>query len=182
MTTYARHKSGLLRAAIESVLSQDFTDFEFIVYDDASNDGSAEYLQTAADSDPRLRILRNERNVNNVAISLGRCLIASDPERAFVSWMFDDCDLLPGALEKLARHIRESPTEVLFGVTDVHLRDGNVLKVGEKSPSEIRRKIRKSSVLVPNAGILVHRNVFDEVGWYDPSIVLRRSCDWDLFR
>jgi len=182
MTTYARHKSGLLRAAIESVLSQDFTDFEFIVYDDASNDGSAEYLRTAADSDPRLRILRSEKNVNNVALSLGRCLIASDPERPFVSWMFDDCVLRPGALEKLARHIRESPTEVLFGVTDVHLRDGNIFKVGEKSPSEIRRKIRNSSVLVPNAGILVHRNVFDEVGWYDPSIVLRRSCDWDLFR
>ncbi len=182
MTTYSRHKSGLLRAAIESVLSQDFADFEFIVCDDASNDGSAEYLKTVADSDPRIRILRNERNLNNVAISLGRCLAASDPNRQFVSWMFDDCVLRPGALDKLARRIRESPTEVLFGVTDVYLKDGSAFKVGEKSPSEIRRKIKHSSVLVPNAGIMVDRHVFDTVGWYDPSIVLRRSCDWDLFR
>jgi glycosyltransferase involved in cell wall biosynthesis len=182
MTTYARHESGLLRAAVESVLSQDYDDFEFIICDDASNDGSAEYLENIANSDPRVRVLRNERNVNSVAISLGRCLLASDPERRFVSWMFDDCVLRPGALQKLARRVSEFPADVLFGVTDVHLRDGNVLKVGEKSLSEIRRKIKNSSVLVPNAGILIHRHVFDEVGWYDPSIVLRRSCDWDLFR
>jgi glycosyltransferase involved in cell wall biosynthesis len=182
MTTYARHESGLLRAAVESVLSQDHDDFEFIICDDASNDGSAGYLESIANSDLRVRVLRNERNVNSVAISLGRCLLASDPARQFVSWMFDDCVLRPGALKKLARRVGESPTEVLFGVTDVHLRGGNVLKVGEKTPSDIRRKIKNSSVLVPNAGILVHRHVFDEVGWYDPSIVLRRSCDWDLFR
>jgi hypothetical protein len=42
--------------------------------------------------------------------------------------------------------------------------------------------IAGSSVLVPNGGILVHRDVFAAFGWYDPSIVLRRSCDWDLFR
>src|SRR5947208_2593971 len=128
MTTYARYRSGLLRAAVESVLSQDYADFEFVICDDASNDGSAEYLNEVANSDPRVRILRNERNINSVAISLGRCLLASDPERPFVSWMFDDCVLRPQALEKLARRIGECPTEVLFGVTDVYLGDGNVFK------------------------------------------------------
>lgn len=182
MTTYARNNSGLLRAAVDSVLAQEFEDFEFIICDDASHDGSSDYLKTVADSDPRVRILRNERNVNNVAISLGRCLLASNPSRQFVSWMFDDCVLRPGALQKLAQRIQGSATEFLFGVTDVRLRDGNIFKVGERSPSEIRRKIKSSSVLVPNAGILVHRQVFDEIGWYDPNIVLRRSCDWDLFR
>jgi len=39
-----------------------------------------------------------------------------------------------------------------------------------------------SPILVPNGGILVRREVFERIGWYDPSIVLRRSCDWDLFR
>jgi hypothetical protein len=29
---------------------------------------------------------------------------------------------------------------------------------------------------------LVHRDVFIRHGWYDASVVLRRSCDWDLFR
>jgi glycosyltransferase involved in cell wall biosynthesis len=182
MTTYARYRSGLMPAAVQSVLSQEFRDFEFIIHDDASHDGSAEYLTSIARADARVRILRNSQNVNSVAISLGRCLLNSDPTRPFITWMFDDCILVPGALEKLASHVRQRPVDVLFGVTDVHLRQGGVLKVGSQSPSEIRREIATSSVIVPNAGILVHRTVFDRVGWYDPSIVLRRSCDWDLFR
>jgi GT2 family glycosyltransferase len=182
MTTYARYRSGLLQAAIQSVLSQGFRDFEFIIHDDASNDGSAEYLRNVASADSRVRILRHSRNVNSVAISLGRCLVDSSPDRPFVSWMFDDCVLVPDALDKLANRIRQNTVDVLFGVTDVHLKDGSVLKVGSKPASEIRREIGKSSVLVPNAGILIHRGVFDRIGWYDPSIVLRRSCDWDLFR
>jgi glycosyltransferase involved in cell wall biosynthesis len=182
MTTYARYRSGLLQAAVQSVLSQDFSDFEFIIHDDASSDGSAAYLRNVACADARVRILSNTQNVNSVSISLGRCLIDSSPERQFVTWMFDDCILVPGALGKLASRIRQYPVDVLFGVTDVRLRDGGVLKVGSKPPSEIRREIGASSVLVPNAGILIHRRVFDRVGWYDPSIVLRRSCDWDLYR
>jgi glycosyltransferase involved in cell wall biosynthesis len=182
MTTYARYRSGLLPAAVQSVLSQDFRDFEFIIHDDASNDGSIDYLRTIADADPRVRILRHSQNVNSVSISLGRCLIDSSPERQYISWMFDDCVLVPGALGKLADRVRKRPVDMLFGVTDVHLKDGGVLKVGSKSAAEIRREISGSSVLVPNAGILIHRKVFDRVGWYDPSIVLRRSCDWDFFR
>ena len=182
MTTYARYRSGLLQAAVESVLSQDFSDFEFVIHDDASNDGSAAYLRDVAHADPRVRILTNTQNVNSVSISLGRCLLNSNPERQFVTWMFDDCVLVPGALGKLASRIRQHPVDVVFGVTDVRLRDGGVLKVGSKPLSEIRREIGASSVLVPNAGILIHRSVFDRAGWYDPSIVLRRSCDWDLYR
>ena len=49
-------------------------------------------------------------------------------------------------------------------------------------PPEVKARIAASSLLVPNGGLLVHRSVFDRVGWYDASIVLRRSCDWDLFR
>lgn len=182
MTTYARFRSGLLQAAVESVLSQSFRDYEFIIHDDGSRDGTSEYLTSVASADSRVRILRNSQNVNSVSISLGRCLIKSDPAREFVSWMFDDCVLVPGALDKLASQVRRNRTEMLFGVTDVRMRDGGVLKVGSKTPSEIRREITSSSVLVPNAGILIHRSVFDRIGWYDPSIVLRRSCDWDLFR
>src|SRR5436853_5700106 len=141
MTTYARCQSGLLQAAVESVLSQDFRDFEFVITDDASSDGSEQYLTEVARSDSRVRVLRNQQNVNSVAISLGRCLLNSSPDRRFVSWMFDDCILLPGALGKLTSRIQRSPCDVLFGVTDVRLRDGGLLKVGQRPVSEIRREI-----------------------------------------
>ena len=182
MTTYSRHRNGLLADAVESVLSQGCRDFEFIICDDASTDGTAAYLDGIAQQDARVRVIRNARNVNSVAISLGRCMQASDPARPYVSWMFDDCVLLPGAFELLVRTAQASGADMVFGVTDVKLAGGGVLPVGRDAPEDIRAGVAGSSVLVPNGGMLIARTVFDTAGWYDPSIVLRRSCDWDLFR
>jgi hypothetical protein len=128
-------------------------------------------------------VVRNPRNVNSVAISLGRCQQAADPSRCWISWMFDDCILRPGALSYLVDEAsRRSKLKMLYGVTEVMLRDGGVLRVGDASEADVRSRIEGSSILVPNGGILLWRGVLDRVGWYDSSIVLRRSCDWDLFR
>src|ERR1700722_14182242 len=173
MTTYRRLAAGLLQRAVESVLSQGFTDFEFVVCDDASVDGTAAYLHRVAAADRRVRVFRNETNVNSVAISLGRCLQQSDPTRSWISWMFDDCILLPGALSRLVEGLNAHPdADMLYGVTEVKLKDGNVLRVGEAPEAEVRARIASSSILVPNGGILVHRDVFRRHGWYDASVVL----------
>lgn len=44
-----------LAPAIESVLAQDFGDFEFLILDDGSNDGSAEIIRGYAEGDSRIR-------------------------------------------------------------------------------------------------------------------------------
>jgi glycosyltransferase involved in cell wall biosynthesis len=182
MTTHRRFQSGLLVRAVESVLSQSFADFEFIICDDASTDGTADYLDRVAEKDARVRIIRNARNVNSVALSLGHCLKAADADRPWLTWMFDDCILMPDALRLLVDMTGHSEVEMVYGVTDVILPGGDVLPVGALDPEEVRQRIPHSSVLIPNGGILIRREVFDRNGWYDPSVVLRRSCDWDLFR
>lgn len=55
-----------VREALASVLAQDFRDFELLVVDDGSRDGTAAALQDFA-SDPRVRLLRNERNLGLIA-------------------------------------------------------------------------------------------------------------------
>lgn len=57
----ARH----LRESVASVLRQTFCDFELLAIDDGSMDGSAEMLTSLGD--PRVRVLRNERNLGLVA-------------------------------------------------------------------------------------------------------------------
>lgn len=60
-----------LDVALESILSQTFVDFEFIIINDASTDKSAEIL--AGYDDPRLRIFKNEQNMG-LARSLNRAI------------------------------------------------------------------------------------------------------------
>lgn len=50
-----------LRSAVDSILSQTFTNFEFIVIDDGSSDSGPEVM--SAYQDPRIRFSRNEQNI-----------------------------------------------------------------------------------------------------------------------
>jgi glycosyltransferase involved in cell wall biosynthesis len=54
-----------LDEAINSILSQSFTNFEFVIVDDGSDDRSWEIMQSFNDS--RIRFERNERNMGLIA-------------------------------------------------------------------------------------------------------------------
>lgn len=59
ITTFNR--SSMLRRAIDSVLMQDFDDFELVIIDDCSSDDTTAVVQSY--SDQRIRYIRNEENV-----------------------------------------------------------------------------------------------------------------------
>jgi glycosyltransferase involved in cell wall biosynthesis len=60
----AFNRERLIGPAIESVLVQTFTDFELIIVDDCSTDGTVEVARSYL-SDPRVRLVRNARNLGD---------------------------------------------------------------------------------------------------------------------
>ena len=56
----------LLPQALESLLTQDFDDFEVVISDNASVDGTPELCAAYAAKDPRIRYVRNERNLGSI--------------------------------------------------------------------------------------------------------------------
>lgn len=62
--------SRYLRQAVESVLKQSYSDFEFLIVDDASSDGSLEIIKDCCD--PRIRIIQNYSNQGQtVSLNIG---------------------------------------------------------------------------------------------------------------
>jgi len=57
------NEEKFLREAIDSLLAQDYTDFELIICDNASQDATQEICREYAARDPRVRYHRNETNV-----------------------------------------------------------------------------------------------------------------------
>ncbi|ESX56397.1 hypothetical protein X760_24555 [Mesorhizobium sp. LSHC422A00] len=182
LTTFCQAESGWLKRAIESVLSQTFQAFELICYDDASYDGTADILKRFANRDSRVRIITGSDNFNSVSKSLGACFVARNPDAEALTWMFDDNVLEPDALETLVREMNVTGADVVYGQTRIMMRDGDSWQIGQRSPGMIAKSFDETSADVPNAGILVRTKVFEQSGWYDPNIIIRRSCDWDLFR
>lgn len=88
-----------LPETLATVKAQTFTDWEHLLVDDGSSDGSAKIVQQAAHSDPRIRLLRAPRNAGPSAARN----IALDAARGrFIAFLDADDLWLP---EKLARSV-----------------------------------------------------------------------------
>src|SRR5580700_8304308 len=67
--------------AIESVLQQSYRDFEFIIIDDGSIDGTGEIVDRFAASDPRIKVVRNRHNKGVIPItSLNEAILLAQNE------------------------------------------------------------------------------------------------------
>lgn len=97
---------AFLSDALAGLRNQTFTDFELIIIDDASTDATPALLADAAAHDPRIRILRNPRNLMLVQ-SLNRGLAAA--RGRYIARQDADDISLPHRLEQQVRYLDRNP-------------------------------------------------------------------------
>lgn len=101
--------AGTISTAISAILEQTFRDIELIISDNASTDNTVELCETFANSDPRIRIIRQNRNLGPIAnfgtvlrAARGRCFMfaAADDrlEPNFIEETLAMVDACPGAV------------------------------------------------------------------------------------
>lgn len=99
-----------LEASIASILAQTYTDFEFIISDNASTDKTAEICQAYAAKDQRIRYYRNTRNLG-AAPNYNRVFELSSSE--YFKWADYDDLLAPDFLSKCIAVLDQEPEIVL---------------------------------------------------------------------
>lgn len=92
--------------SIGSILSQTFSDWEFIICDDASIDSTAEIVKECAKKDARIRLIQNDRN-HGLSYTLNRCLCVANGEYCARMDGDDLCD--PGRFEKQVDFLDHHP-------------------------------------------------------------------------
>ena len=104
---YAR----FLPMAIESVIAQDFADFEILISDDASTDDSAAVIRQHAAKDPRIRFQLHPANIGMVA-NWNWCLQQARGDH--VKYLFgDDCLASHHALGRMSARLDANPAVAL---------------------------------------------------------------------
>lgn len=73
MGVYNCPSREMLSQAVNSILSQTYGDFEFLICDDGSTNETLQWLKEKADEDKRIIVLENKKN-SGLAIALNRCL------------------------------------------------------------------------------------------------------------
>lgn len=109
MTVYNTRR--YLADAVRSILAQTLADFEFIVIDDGSTDGSTDLLREFERSDNRIRIISRPNTGIVKAANEGIALARGE----FVARMDSDDIALPHRFEKQVEYLREHPEYVAVG-------------------------------------------------------------------
>jgi glycosyltransferase involved in cell wall biosynthesis len=154
--------------AIESVLSQTHTDFEFFIIDDGSTDGSSAIIDDYAAQDSRIRVLRHEnwglpRSINQAV------------ELATTEWIarFDGDDImLPKRLETQIAFINAHPEAKVIScagyfITPSGERHGQVPVRGLTSEAAFRAYYKTNQpMILLHPGVMFHRQTILDVGGY----------------
>ncbi len=103
--------ASYLQEALSSISSQSFADFELVVVDDGSNDGSTQILQVFATAEPRMRLIVRE----NRGLIATRNELLNAAKGELVAWMDSDDYSTPNRLAIQVARFDAEPDLVCLG-------------------------------------------------------------------
>ena len=164
--------SRYIASSIESCLAQTYKDFELIVVDGGSTDGTLEIVRSFAD--PRIRVINQPGNVDRLPGALN-CGFAAARGSLF-TWTQDDDYFSPDALAAMVHALQSDPSLgfVYSGFWYIDAA-GEVLRAAEVGePAELFRRDAVGHCF------LYRREVADQVGKYDPAFLMAEDSHyWD---
>ena len=162
-----------LREAIEGILNQTFTDFEFIIIDDGSTDGTAAILDSYSDS--RIQVIHLPHRGLTKSLQFG---LQTARGEFFARQDADDISL-PTRLERQVNFLQDHPEVAVVGIDMRQIdQDGNFLKWMRLPRDD--RAIRSHLVKVSPFGhgsIMARRACLLAVGGYRSEFALTQDRD-----
>lgn len=168
------NKAPYVRKAVESVLGQTYNDWELLVVDDGSTDGSGDIVKSVNDS--RIRYLRQD----NAGVSVARNRGVTESTAPYICFLDADDWWEPSFLEEMAKLVEHHPDASIYGTGYWIVKNGKkrLAPIGvdkEFSEGEINYcQVYAKTLCMPLTSISVcmPRKVFDDAGGFPLGITL----------
>lgn len=162
-----------LDESIKSILTQTLDDFEFVILDDASSDGTRGVLRQWSLRDTRIHVHESQKQLGLAASSNA---VVAQARAPLVARMDADDIAHPDRLRRQMNVMKECPDVVVIGT----LCNGIDASGKEVRPRDRWRLLRRSNLIpFPHGSAMFRRAVFDRVGGYDETAI--GGEDQDLF-
>ena len=154
---------------IESVLSQDFEDFELVIVDDGSKDDTVEKILKF--KDPRLKFFGFKEN-RGACTAANKCILESSGE--YIAMLSSDDVFLPGKLAKQTEFLDKNPgIGAVFGKASFVGESGapvetrNPFKYENRGRHEWLRHFFYRGNCLCHPSAMIRRDCYNRVGFYD---------------
>lgn len=174
------NSADTIERTIKSVLSQEFKDYEYIIVDGGSTDGTLDIVKKY---EPLFegRMIWNSEPDKGLYDAFNKGI-----ERSCGAYCWNvnaDDYLAPHALSKLAKFIQDSNwggnLPVISGILNFVSRDGSVIFSQLKSnPKHMEKCFKKDHIGVPHPATLVPRNIYNKYGGFDVHFKILGDADW----
>ncbi len=177
MGTYNETNRKHVRLAIDSILRQTFTDFEFIICDDGSEIGFYRWLAQYCKKDKRIILLRNDKN-HGLAFTLNRCLEYAKGD--FIARMDADDISMAARLERQHSFLASHAAYALVGCYAYLFDEKGVWGIRRLPEKPGKMSFLQTSVFIHPA-VMIRREVIEELHGYDEQPWKLRVEDYDFF-
>jgi glycosyltransferase involved in cell wall biosynthesis len=168
------NRGWIIKEAIDSVLAQDYTEFELIVVDDGSTDHTSDVLCSYRNV---IKVLSQK----NKGVSAARNRGISEASGKFVAFLDSDDLWLSQKLSVQIEFFNQTPDALICQTEEVWIRNGLRVnpKKRHKKPSGMIFKPSLELCLVSPSAVMIQRTLFDTVGGFDETLP---ACeDYDLW-
>jgi len=156
-----------IRQAVESILRQTFTKFEFIIINDASTDKTLQIIRSLSKKDIRIKIVNNDMRLD-IAGSLNRGIRLARSN--IIARMDADDIAVPHRLERQYARITKSEKIAVVGA-DILIIDASGNHIGirkyPRSSRELKKCLFRYSPFA-HPVVMLRKNLFEKVGKYNP--------------
>ncbi len=165
-----------LAQALDSVLAQTFRDFELLIINDGSRDGSRAILETYAAKDDRIRL--THRHNKGIVATLNEMLAQAKGD--FIARMDADDIALPDRFHQQVTFLREHPEVVCVGGAYEMIDSQGKLITPVKPPeqdTDIQEQMLSGATAVQHPCAMARRRAMLQVGGYAPKAFLAEDLD-----
>lgn len=168
------NKAPYVRKTVESVIEQTYKEWELVVVDDGSIDGSGDIVKAIHDN--RIRLVRQD----NAGVSASRNRGVAESTAPYICFLDADDWWEPTFLEEMARVIERHPNAGIYGTSYYIVKNGKkrIAPIGVDNgfgEGEINYcRVYAKTLCMPltSISVCIPRKVFDEVGGFPTSIKL----------
>ncbi len=166
-----------IKEAIDSVLSQTFGNFEFLIVQDGSTDLTPVILGDFSQKDPRIRIITNSGNIG-LTKSLNKAIRQARGE--YIARMDDDDISLPERFAKQIDFMEKNPKMALVGCLGFVINERGEV-IGEKSLAlnypEIKKRLLFNNQFI-HSSLMLRKTVLDKEGFCNEKF--QKAQDYEL--